>query len=143
MQHLDGSAGNASGTMINKRFVSPARQQLVEYMYEIYFGLILDLTVRNGDPVMQPRPEASYDWKLGTNRERREVFNRNEFVLTVVETGTIRAEEDWGGAGFFTYLAGAYLYRKGGRLHSVDVSEPNCRFARAGTQVFGDAARTR
>ena len=56
---------------------------------------------------------------------------------TIVETGTIRAEEDWSGAGFFTYLAGAFLSRFGGRLHSVDINPQNCRFAREWTSVFG------
>lgn len=56
---------------------------------------------------------------------------------TVIETGTIRAEEDWGGAGFFTYLAGAYLFRRGGELHSVDITPGNCAFARDWTAVFG------
>lgn len=61
---------------------------------------------------------------------------------TVVETGTIRAEEDWGGAGFFTYLMGAYLHRRGGGvLHSVDVSAANCGFARDWTAVFGDVVK--
>ncbi|MEO2029536.1 MAG: glycosyltransferase family 9 protein [Fuerstiella sp.] len=57
---------------------------------------------------------------------------------TVVETGTIRAEEDWGGAGFFTYLAGAYLHRQGGKLYSADITAEHCRFAREWTEVFGD-----
>jgi hypothetical protein len=56
----------------------------------------------------------------------------------VVETGTIRASEDWPGAGFFTYLAGAYLQRCGGHLHSVDLSAENCAFAREWTSVFGE-----
>ena len=50
----------------------------------------------------------------------------------------MRAEEDWGGAGFFTYLAGAWLHRAGGRLHTVDVSEEHCRFAEEWTAVFGE-----
>lgn len=58
---------------------------------------------------------------------------------TIVETGTIRAEDDWAGAGFFTYLAGAYLFHCGGKLHSVDLSPTNCDFARTWTSVFGDA----
>lgn len=56
---------------------------------------------------------------------------------TVIETGTIRSEEDWSGAGFFTYLAGCYVSRKGGRLHSVDINPENCAFARAWTEQFG------
>ncbi len=58
---------------------------------------------------------------------------------TVVETGTIRAEEDWSGAGFSTYLLGAFLSRHGGRLHSVDLNEDNCNFARTWTEIFGSA----
>jgi hypothetical protein len=57
----------------------------------------------------------------------------------VVETGTIRAEEDWGGAGFFTYLMGRYLSRRGGKLFSVDLSLANCQFSREWTGVFGEA----
>jgi ADP-heptose:LPS heptosyltransferase len=60
---------------------------------------------------------------------------------TVVETGTIRAEEDWAGAGFFSYLAGAYLQRRGGVLHSVDISAGNCAFAREWTAVFGETVK--
>lgn len=58
---------------------------------------------------------------------------------TVIETGTIRSEEDWSGAGFFTYLAGAYLARAGGRLHSVEIDPVKCAFARDWTAVFGSA----
>ena len=61
----------------------------------------------------------------------------------VVETGVIRAEEDWPGAGFFTYLAGAYLLRHGGKLYSVDISPQHCAFARQWTGVFGDAVDVR
>ena len=60
---------------------------------------------------------------------------------TVVETGVIRAEEDWPGAGFFTYLAGAYLAHRGGRLHAVDISPENCAFARTWTSVFGETVQ--
>ena len=56
----------------------------------------------------------------------------------IVETGTIRAEEDFGGAGFFTYLAGAFVQRHGGELHSVDLSRENVAFARTWTGIFGD-----
>ncbi len=62
---------------------------------------------------------------------------------TIVETGTIRAAEDWNGAGFFTYLAGTYLFRRGaGRLHSVDTNPQSCRFAREETAVFGSVVQT-
>ena len=55
----------------------------------------------------------------------------------IVETGTIRSEEDWSGAGFFMYLAGCYLSYRKGQLHSVDISPQNCTFARVWTEQFG------
>jgi len=68
----------------------------------------------------------------------REMSRRFERPV-IVETGTIRAEEDWSGAGFFTYLAGAYVSHRGGKLHSVDLSPATCDFARTWTAVFGNA----
>lgn len=59
----------------------------------------------------------------------------------IVETGVIRAEEDWPGAGFFTYLAGSYVMHRGGRFDAVDISAANCEFARTWTAVFGEAVR--
>ncbi|QDV50064.1 polysaccharide pyruvyl transferase family protein [Gimesia fumaroli] len=54
----------------------------------------------------------------------------------IVETGTIRAEEDWAGAGFSTYLFGAFCSRYGGKIASVDLNGGNCQFARAWTRIF-------
>lgn len=59
----------------------------------------------------------------------------------VIETGTIRAEEDWSGTGFFTYLAGAFLLQHGGVLHSVDIGKNNCTFARTWTEIFGKSVQ--
>ena len=59
---------------------------------------------------------------------------------TVVETGCIRAEDDWT-AGFSTYLLSAYLFRHGGLLHSVDMSQRNVEFARAWTANFAGVVR--
>lgn len=74
----------------------------------------------------------SFD-RLLTEATRR--FERPTFV----ETGTIRAEEDWAGAGFSTYHFGAYVSRRGGKLHSVDLTPGHVEFARNWTHVFGDA----
>lgn len=52
----------------------------------------------------------------------------------VVETGCIRGEEDWGGAGFGTYLLGAYTHRSGGEVVSVDIDADHCAFARRATR---------
>jgi hypothetical protein len=52
----------------------------------------------------------------------------------VVETGCIRSSEDWKGAGYGTYLLGAFVQRHGGRMISVDIDKGNCAFARAATK---------
>ena len=56
----------------------------------------------------------------------------------IVETGCIRGAEDWRGAGYWTYLAGLFLHKRGGRgrLDSVDLSDEHVRFARAHTPEF-------
>ncbi|CAA9891058.1 conserved hypothetical protein [Candidatus Methylobacter favarea] len=69
----------------------------------------------------------SYDLVL------KEISNRFSHPL-IVETGCIRADEDWRGAGYSTYLLGAYLQRVGGELISVDISPDNCDFARSATE---------
>ena len=58
-----------------------------------------------------------------------------------VETGCIRAAEDWAGAGYSTFLFGAFLSRLSGRLDSIDVTPEHCRFAAARTAVFGDTVQ--
>lgn len=60
---------------------------------------------------------------------------------TIMETGTMRAEEDWSGTGFFTYLAGAYAFRAGGVVHSVDIDAGKCDFARTWCSPFGDSVQ--
>jgi hypothetical protein len=71
----------------------------------------------------------------------RELKSRCKSPPTILETGTIRSEEDWAGAGFATYLFGDYVHRRGGQLHSVDLDPANVTFARNWTEVFGDAVK--
>lgn len=61
----------------------------------------------------------------------------NRFVdPVIVETGTIRVEDDWS-AGFSTYLFGLYCMRRGaGNVLSIDNSPEHCKFARNVTRVF-------
>jgi len=70
----------------------------------------------------------------------REVVRRFQ-TPRIVETGTIRAEEDWGGAGYSTYLLGAFCARYGGCLDSVDLNRRNCEFSLNWTRVFGEAVK--
>jgi hypothetical protein len=61
-------------------------------------------------------------------------------LLRWVETGCIRAPEDWT-AGFSTYIFGLYLMHQGGELESVDLNGGNCNFAREWTQAFGTTVK--
>jgi len=54
----------------------------------------------------------------------------------IVESGCIRTDEDWRGAGYSTYLFAAYVNRAGGEFISVDNSSDHCRFAREATAEF-------
>lgn len=51
----------------------------------------------------------------------------------MVETGCIRSEEDWRGAGFSTYLFAVMAHRVGGHLHSFDNNPEHVEFARKTT----------
>jgi hypothetical protein len=53
----------------------------------------------------------------------------------VVETGCMRAQEDYG-AGMSTYLLGKFLSLHGGKLTSIELSETNAAFARQWTEAF-------
>ncbi|MCB1086662.1 MAG: class I SAM-dependent methyltransferase, partial [Verrucomicrobiae bacterium] len=61
--------------------------------------------------------------------------------FVMVETGTIRAREDWKGAGYSTYLFGELASLLGGKLISVDVEPTHCTFARLQTSGFGENVR--
>lgn len=88
------------------------------------------------------------DWtKGGISRENTLVDRDVSFDLMlrhlrdlerprIVETGCIRAEEDWRGAGFSTYLLGAFVSARKGGLDSVDLDLKNVAFARKWTRIF-------
>lgn len=71
----------------------------------------------------------------------REMCRRFDAKFRIVETGCIRAEEDWAGAGFSTYLLGLFCMGRGGYLDSVDTSETNVAFARDWVGPFGAHVR--
>lgn len=48
----------------------------------------------------------------------------------VLETGCVRQEEDWSGAGMSTVIFGAWLSHIGGSLESVDINPDACSLAR-------------
>lgn len=60
----------------------------------------------------------------------------------VIETGCVRAPDDWAGAGSFSILAGLLLHQMGrGTLHSVELDPDRAAFARQHTADFGDRVR--
>lgn len=59
---------------------------------------------------------------------------------SMVETGCIRAHEDWGGAGMSTAIFGRLAQITGGKLTSFDISQENCNFASNWCRQFGNHA---
>ncbi len=59
-----------------------------------------------------------------------------------VETGCIRASEDWAGAGFSTALFGRYVQLQKGTLTSFDLSEKNAEFSNKYCKQFGERVKT-
>jgi hypothetical protein len=103
----------------------------------------LDESHKAADAVLQQFVldfERGYGNDLSSNVDRhtsfdillREMSKRFDGP-TIVETGCIRSPEDFRGAGYSTYLFGAYVERAGGKLYSVDLSPENCEFARSAT----------
>ena len=56
----------------------------------------------------------------------------------IVETGCIRAEEDFRGAGFSTLLLGMFAASHDGGLISIDQNRDHCDFARRTVAFLGD-----
>jgi len=57
-------------------------------------------------------------------------LSQRESPLLVVETGCIRGEEDWKGAGYSTYILSAFLTGVDGELISIDNNPLHCEKAR-------------
>lgn len=55
----------------------------------------------------------------------------------IVETGCIRQDNDWEGAGFSTYLLGVFCQSVGGWVDSIDTDPVHVAFARSRTKELG------
>ncbi len=64
-----------------KSTLLPAQVQLVDLMQEIGFGAIEGLPVRNGLPVLNPRPRIVRDVKFGASNGRRQESGLTDFTL--------------------------------------------------------------
>lgn len=58
-----------------------------------------------------------------------------------VETGCIRSDEDWGGAGFSTALFGRYCQLRRGTLTSFDLDQNNVSYAQNWCKQFGNSVQ--
>jgi len=68
-------------TNLNKQDLSVAWQQLVELMQWINHGRIFDLTVRDGQPVMDPPPRVVREIKFGGDNGPRTEGTKSDFKL--------------------------------------------------------------
>ena len=64
-----------------KSSLSPTRQRLVALMQDVRFGQILDLVVRDGDPVFDPMPRVLRSVKLGGDGAARPEIRTADFAL--------------------------------------------------------------
>ena len=67
--------------MIRKRTLSPERSQLIDLMFEVYYGTIEHMQVRGGEPVLKPIPRIVRDVRLGRRETKRRVRSRQDFAL--------------------------------------------------------------
>lgn len=61
--------------------LTPARQCLVTVMQRLRYGKILDLVVRDGEPVLDPPPEVVQEVRFSASRTRPEHPRSEDFSL--------------------------------------------------------------
>jgi len=64
-----------------KSSISPSQQKLLTEMQRINYGRILGLTVRNGQPVMDPPPRIVREIKFGGDNGPRPESLKGDFAL--------------------------------------------------------------
>ena len=64
-----------------KSTLLPAQTELVDLMQQLDFGTIEGLVVRDGLPVMKPRPRIVRDVKFGAGNGRRNEAGLTDFAL--------------------------------------------------------------
>ena len=52
------------------RFLTPTRQRFIELMREVGYGRIHGLVIRDGEPVLTPRPHITLSHKFGGDHGR-------------------------------------------------------------------------
>jgi len=64
-----------------KSTLLPAQAELVELMQQLDFGNVEGLVIRNGLPVLKPRPRLIRDVKFGAGNGRRSETGLTDFAL--------------------------------------------------------------
>lgn len=64
-----------------KSSLSPSRAELIEWMQNIGFGTIEHLVIREGEPILDPRPRVIRDVKFGAENGPRPELDLDDFVL--------------------------------------------------------------
>ncbi len=67
--------------LTNKASLSPARRQLLELLQQINFGRLESLEVRDGQPVLSPRPLVAREHKFGGENGPRPELTSPDFAL--------------------------------------------------------------
>ena len=67
--------------ILTKYSLSKAQIRLVELMQRINYGSIFDLSVRRGEPVMDPSPRIVREIKLGGENGPRPESDKADFTL--------------------------------------------------------------
>ena len=60
---------------------SPQRQQLIRELQRINFGRIDNLTIRNGEPVLDPPPSKQFEFKFAGENGPRPELDASDFQL--------------------------------------------------------------
>jgi len=66
---------------VAKSSLTPSQQKLLAEMQRINFGRIFDLTVRDGQPVMDPPPRVVREIKFGGDNGPRPEVAKADFTL--------------------------------------------------------------
>ena len=70
-----------SSIATTKQSLSPARRQLVAFFQEWNFARVENLVVRDGEPVLDPRPLVIREYKFGSENGPRPEASLDNFVL--------------------------------------------------------------
>ncbi len=73
--------GHRPGGTVRMGDLPPQSRKLVELMQDVDFGRITNLRVRDGIPVMRPRPGVVRVFKIGAEEGPRKRASQTDFVL--------------------------------------------------------------